>query len=86
MNGSLEVFERVFESISGSEERSIRQDVIDRQTFEIAALVHKARSLGHSETSIGPHYCLDVLRALNNFCVVTPFYKDKKLRGYNLEW
>ncbi len=86
MNGSLEVFERVFESISGSNERSIHQDVVDRQTFEIAAVVHQARSRGLSETSIGPHYCLDVLRALRTFCVVTPFYKYKKLRGYNLEW
>lgn len=86
MNGSLEIFERVFHSINGSNDRCVAQDVIERETFQIAAAVHDARSRNESSIIIGPHHCLDVLRALQRFCEVSPRYKYNKLIGYNLEW
>lgn len=96
MNGAAEIFARVFANIGVLPIDNTIQNKkqrIERETHEIAALIHQAHSKVARSVFIGEHYGLETLRALGQFCVVTPQYHlsqanriNNNLLGYVLSW
>jgi hypothetical protein len=78
--GSLDTFRIAFSPPCAKQAR------IERETQEITQIIEEARNRNDTTVFIKEHYCLDVMRALRQFCTVKATYHYKKLIGYQLKW
>ena len=95
MNGPVDVFAKLLQKVR-PETREVREMRmrIQRETYEVVTLIEQAMTRGKNRVHIGPHYCLDVMRALALQCEdVEPVYRlkqtnreDNYLMGYVLKW
>ena len=67
---------------------------VQRETYEVAAILEQALARNKRTAHIGPHYSMEVMRALESQCTeVEPMYRlqqvnrqNNYLMGYLIKW
>ena len=95
MNGSLDVFANLLQNVrTETPEMKQRRMRVQRETYEVATIIEQSIARRKNSAHIGPHYCLEVMRALTSQCdTVEAVYRLKQVNretnlitGYILKW